>query len=47
MICGGVRDVRVDTWAVTTTHEFLLRVASGALSKAVDDGVATRLESDR
>jgi len=47
LICGGVRDVRVDTWAVTTTHEFLLRVASGALSKAVDAGVITRSELDQ
>jgi ubiquinone/menaquinone biosynthesis C-methylase UbiE len=44
---SGLRDIRIDTWGITTTHEFLLRVASGALSKAVDEGVITRFELDR
>jgi hypothetical protein len=36
----------LDVYAITTPYEFLIHGMSGALNKAVDDGVITRAELD-
>lgn len=44
---AGLKDIRTETFALTTPHEFFLRVVSGALSKAVADGLVPRSEVDQ
>jgi hypothetical protein len=41
---AGLRDIKIETWALTTPHEFLSRVMCGALFKAAEKGVVSRTE---
>jgi ubiquinone/menaquinone biosynthesis C-methylase UbiE len=41
---AGLKAVTVETFAVTTPHEFLARIYGGALSSAVERGVVTQTE---
>jgi len=35
---AGLRDIRIETFALSTPHEFFLRAMAGSLLKAADDG---------
>jgi ubiquinone/menaquinone biosynthesis C-methylase UbiE len=39
-----LRDITIETFAVATPHEFMLRVMSGSLHKAAEDGIVPRAE---
>src|SRR3974390_2538489 len=41
---AGLRDIKIETFAVSTPHEFFLRVMAGSLSKAAEDGIVPRSE---
>ena len=43
---AGLRDIKTETFALVTPHEFLVRAMAGSLSKAAEDGVITRAEVD-
>src|SRR5215471_1677215 len=43
---AGLKDIKVETFAVSTPYEFLLRAMPGALSKAAEDGIVSRSEVD-
>jgi len=43
---AGLKDVKTEVSAISTPHEFFLRVIAGALANAVDKGSASRAEVD-
>jgi hypothetical protein len=43
---AGLRDVKTESFSITTPHEFLARAMAGALSKAAEDGIIPRSEVD-
>jgi len=43
---AGLKNVRTETFAISTPHEFLLRAMAGSLSKAAEDGIVSRSEVD-
>jgi ubiquinone/menaquinone biosynthesis C-methylase UbiE len=43
---AGLKDIKTETFALSTPHEFLVRAMTGALSKAAEDGIVPRSEVD-
>lgn len=43
---AGLKDIKTETFAATTPHEFLVRAMAGSVSKAADEGVIPRAEVD-
>ncbi len=43
---AGLKDIKTETFAITTPHEFFLKVMAGSLAKAVEEGNAARAEVD-
>jgi hypothetical protein len=43
---AGLKDIRTETFAITTPHEFFLKVMAGSLAKAVEAGSVARAEVD-
>lgn len=43
---AGLKNVQIDTFAMTTPYEFLCRVIAGYLPKAVKDGIVSASEVD-
>ncbi len=43
---ADLKDIRIENFAISTPHEFFLRVMAGSLSKAVQDGLVPRSEVD-
>lgn len=41
---AGLKDIVIETFAVTSPHEFMLRAIGGALTKAAEDGIVPRGE---
>jgi len=41
---AGLRNIKIETFAISTPHEFFLRAMAGSLSKAADDGIVPRSE---
>ena len=41
---AGLKDIVIETFAVTSPHEFMLRAIGGALTKAAEDGIVPRSE---
>jgi ubiquinone/menaquinone biosynthesis C-methylase UbiE len=44
---AGLKNVKAETFATSTPHEFFLRVMAGALAKAVEDGAASADEVEQ
>ena len=43
---AGLKDVKTETFAASTPHEFFLRAMATSLSKAAEDGIVPRSEVD-
>ena len=43
---AGLKDIQIETLALTTPHEFLARSMTGTLSNAVEQGIVSRSEVD-
>lgn len=43
---AGLKNINIETFAITTPYEFLLRVMTDSLAKAAERGVITRAEVD-
>lgn len=41
---AGLKDIRIETFAITSPHEFLVRVMTDSLSYAAESGLTTRAE---
>ena len=41
---AGLRNIKIETFAISTPHEFFLRAMAGSLSKAAQDGAVPRSE---
>jgi len=41
---AGLRDIKIETFAISTPHEFFLRAMAGSLSKAAEDRIIPRSE---
>jgi ubiquinone/menaquinone biosynthesis C-methylase UbiE len=41
---AGLKDIRIETFAASTPHEFFLRAMAGSLSRAAEDGIVPRSE---
>jgi len=44
---AGLRDIKIDTFAISTPHEFFLRAMAGSLSKAAEDGIVAGSEVEK
>src|SRR2546425_11554726 len=43
---AGLKNVKTETFAIATPHEFFVRVMAGSLMKAAEDGIVGRAEVD-
>jgi ubiquinone/menaquinone biosynthesis C-methylase UbiE len=43
---AGLKNIKVETFALSTPHEFFLRAVAGSLTKAAENGVVSRSEVD-
>jgi len=43
---AGLKDVKTEVSAISTPHEFFLRVMAGALASAAENGSVSRAEVD-
>jgi ubiquinone/menaquinone biosynthesis C-methylase UbiE len=43
---AGLSNVKTETFAITTPHEFFVRVMAGSVAKAAEDGIVPRAEVD-
>lgn len=41
---AGLKDIKIETAAMSTTHEFFLRAMAGSLTKAAENGIVSRSE---
>jgi hypothetical protein len=41
---AGLKNIQIETFAITSPHEFLVRVMTDSLSKAAESGLTTRAE---
>jgi ubiquinone/menaquinone biosynthesis C-methylase UbiE len=43
---AGLKNIKIETFALSTPHEFFLRAVAGSLTKAAENGVVSRSEVD-
>ena len=44
---AGLKNVKTETFAIATPHEFFVRVIAGSLMKAAEDGIVPRSEVEK
>jgi hypothetical protein len=44
---AGLKNVKTETFAIATPHEFFVRVMAGSLMKAAEDGIVPRSEVEK
>jgi ubiquinone/menaquinone biosynthesis C-methylase UbiE len=43
---AGLKNIKIETFALSTPHEFFLRAIAGSLAKAAENGIVSRSEVD-
>jgi hypothetical protein len=43
---SGLKNIKIETFAISTPHEFFLHAMAGSLAKAAEDGIVSHSEVD-